>query len=243
MPWTVQTVQAVVFTSEQPSAYDLFEPAFGYRAANFQNAPPPMIGTMAASVADHRQYTVQVTPGRIDVSISPIAAANDPAIFVPLPAADLAKEQLATAIATIATRCATVGRLAWVVRSVLRTDTANEATNLFADYVGLPADRIGTLDNILQTNRQTAMPGLQDALLNRLIVWRTEMMQMIDVNTGFGGQPTITQRDHYAISLNVDLNVIPRSGTLPTARVGELVHELAQLSVEFAAINAPRVTV
>ncbi len=100
-------------------------------------------------------------------------------------------------------------------------------------------------DNFLQTNRPIEMPGLQDAVLNRLVQWRTETVQLLDISAvmGTAGVPTVTQRERHAISLNVDLNVIPLKGVLPGDRVGELVHDLARLSTEFAATDAPGIAV
>ncbi len=245
MPWAIQTVQAVVFTPDQPSAYGLFEAAFGRAPTTFQTATAPAIGTMASAVGTDGQRTIQVTPGRIDIFASPIPTMTEPVPFVPLPEPVKAKESLSAAAAAVAGKCSTVLRLAWVVRSVHETVTDLAAADLFSEYSGLPRARMSERDNFLQTNRPIEMPGLQDAVLNRLVQWRTETVQLLDISAvmGTAGVPTVTQRERHAISLNVDLNVIPLKGVLPGDRVGELVHDLARLSTEFAATDAPGIAV
>lgn len=245
MPWAIQTVQAVVFTPDQPSAYGLFEAAFGRAPTTLQTATAPAIGTMAAETGADGQWTIQVTPGRIDIFASPIMTMTEPAPFVPLPGPGKAKESLSAVAAVVADMCATVNRLAWVVRSVCETDTDLAAADLFSECSGLPRAKVSTRDNFLQTNRPIEMPGLQDAVLNRLIQWRTEMVQFFDISAvmGTAGTPTFTQQERHAISLNVDLNIIPQAGVLPSDRVRELVHDLARLSAEFTAADVPGIAV
>lgn len=245
MPWAIQTVQAVVFTPDQPSAYGLFEAAFGRSPTTFQTATAPAVGTMAADVSDDGQRTIQVTPGRIDVFVSPLTTTTAPSPFTPLPRPTQAKEGVCAAAAVVAGGCTVVHRLAWVVRSVCETGTALEAAGLFSDHSGLPREKMGERDNLVQTNRPIEMPNLSGAVLNRLAQWRMETVQLFDISAviGAAGAPTVTQTERHALSLNVDLNVIPSTGVLPGDMVGELVHDLARLSTEFATSDVPGIAV
>ena len=246
MPLALQLVQAVLFTPEPPSPLDVFSAAFGIPPAQFQQAPPPALGSVAVGIAHGRNLVLQSQPGRVDLFAAAVDPGNPEAVpgqFAPVHEPEAAIDQIESAIGTVAARLPSINRLAFVLRYVESVPDANRSADRFSELTGLPRDRVGLTDNILQVANPSTLPDLPSSVLNLLCKWQTERIMALSIS--FAPGTTVAPAagctiEHHAISLNVDVNVIPQDGAIPLPRVDELLHRLREIAVETGGTAAAR---
>ena len=241
MPLAVQFVQAAVFTPDQAAPYDLFVAAFGVPPTQLQPAQPPLMGTVALAVADGRNLVLQVTPGRHDLftaSVENQAENALPGQFTPVVNPEGAIELVAAAAARLAGTRTTVNRINLAIRYVQPVENSAEASALFALLTGIPPERVGASDNIFQSNNPGTIEKLPGAMLARTQRWQTEQIVVVTLPSfppmSVGAPLSVNRRENYAVSLNVDVGVIPQDGVIPVDMVGDLFHQAREIAVGLA---------
>lgn len=230
MPWATQTVQVVIFTPDQPSAYDVLRQAFECSPTNFQVAPPPAVGGFASAPADGRLYTAQIAPGRIDLVIGPFVPTDEAPTFAPLPG-DRAAHDVVEAALRVLSSCSAAMRISLAVRRVYGVSDDDESVSVFARITGVDPARLGPRDNVFQTNHPSQLPDMLGVSHNRITQCRTELSQMINITAGPGVVQQVVTRERRAVTLTHESNVLSTVGPLPRDKLGALMH-LVQHAVE-----------
>lgn len=217
MNWLADSLHCVVFSQPTMAVPDALQPwlrLFGSAPQSYQqNLQGAVFGSMSSGTIGQYQISIAAQPGRMELAILPI----------PYPAPDASLpviRDIATAFAVLQGYSDTLLETGGAIRVALilnlsgqtaDAETAKEKFKQSIHYENLPT---GATDLSFALNIRTpiSLPthtatGLE---MNRVCRWGTSMHQLVQVQVGVGGPaPTVVKETH-VVTLQLDLNTIPR---------------------------------
>jgi hypothetical protein len=235
--WGVQSMQAVWFTSGQPSQRTvdvIFSDLVGANPSSLHNLQPG--GGVASALVQQTLFRLQLQPGRIDLFLHPqTQGGSSVPLFLDVKSAINELRQKVTAGVAPAVD---VVRPAVVVNVSQPLPSIEAVSDLILANLGFTVPFRDGSDLIFQVNRRTdlkSIPGLQ---VNRLLKWTEETFQNVLIAASGTALPALTTN---LATLSVDVNLVP------TARIfsadeqkhifGELVDEAERL-VDLKSLRA-----
>ncbi|MBN2628952.1 MAG: hypothetical protein JXR75_00265 [Rhodobacteraceae bacterium] len=220
--WKLQTIQAIWFITDLnvTPANTLFKIAFGHDPDNFQTnralGPGNSFLSHAAGHIDGMTVTFSVQPGRLSLAITPFQQEID--FSQPFLSIDQASatEMHARAANAISEYLNGVVRNATVASFVMPVASYAEAAQVIfgLTHTDLSAENVSDIE--FQMNRPTTADD--GAVVNRLLKYNVLGMQVVVGNQpGIAATHEALRSDLHAVSLMIDVNVVPNRGILDSA--------------------------
>lgn len=184
-----------------------------------------------------RRLTLQIQPGLIDWSVSPLvkAAEEDPDILVgPFP--DVLAS-LAKVAAPWLPSAPALTRFAFGAILVQPVENVRGGYVLIQRYLpSVVVDPDGSSDLFYQINRRrTSTSQIEGLRINRLSKWSVQVAQRVTVTLGTDGVAARTLGQEVGCRLELDINTAQDSASaLPAERLVALLQELTDLATEIA---------
>jgi hypothetical protein len=185
-----------------------------------------------------RRLTLQIQPGRIDWSVTPIINAGEEFTSVPVlgPFPDVITS-LSKVVSPWLPLAPDVKRLAFGATLLQPVENVRSGYGLIQNYLQrFHPDLEGASDFLYQINRPrpsgTHLPGLS---INRLMRWSVQVAKRVMLTLGGEGAATRTLGDEAACRLELDINTAPDfPGLLPGYQLALLLQETTDLGREIA---------
>jgi len=232
--WAAQSVRSVIFSIEFDNlrANELYVLGFKQQPSGFQSAPP---GTPFASsnATGHEKLgfaTLQMTPGRIDLSIVPSQSQNRKPGTVP-ELVDLGGsldliQQASTAVCAKVTK---VSRLAFILDLVKSVTSQADANALLSEVAPQPIDPESIFDYLLQYTKKYELRSFADIKINIVYRWAATQVQQFVLPSGFGISSIPTApTSFYIATVTLDVNTIPEITEIEAARADAIFRELRE---------------
>lgn len=214
LQWNAESVQASFFTGRphELSASAMFKKAFNEEPGATNESMHPQVGRVGAASSIPQNgftYTIQLQPGRCDVSVTPMADAVTMGSYPPK-ISDVVAEitKVCTALENASVGVSQVGRSAVICRLVKNFERIEEANHEIGKVLPVKFDLETERDFAIQMNRR----GTQDGFaINRLVKWSVEPVQFFGSANGDPTQATMF-REFWSSVILMDFNtVVPRS--------------------------------
>lgn len=212
----VQSLQCAWFTPLAPSsAQELFQLLIGDApsSSNAQKLPNGQQASFAEGAAGQFSVSIQVQPGRTDLFLTPqMTAESALAAFPVVPLFDDPETSFAEAARLIAAfpDVGGVHRVAMVCNLAELFGSPTEAAqSLMAEAkLEMPVSDIDEF--FLRVNKRRASEALPEVVLNRLLAWKVETIQLVTMGGGphstFSAHASPQAMQQFNAGLTVDIN-------------------------------------
>ncbi len=184
-----------------------------------------------------RRIALQIQPGRIEWSATPVIKAEDELSNVPTlgPFPDVIASLLKVVVPWLP-MSPVLKRLAFGAVLLQPVENGLAGYVLIQKYLQtMRPDLDGASEFFYQINRPrpsaTQIRGLR---INRLMRWSVQVAQRMTLTLGAGGPEARTLGEEAACRLEFDINTTPDFGVLPADHLGAVLQEMTELGREIA---------
>ncbi len=234
--WQVESMRVTVFPSDVvPVEQSWWDDIIGVPAETVTSRSKAG-QYQAEGDFEARRLRLQIQPGRIDWSVTPIIKAEDELTPVLGPLPDVLTS-LSKVVSPWLSLASEMKRLAFGATLLQPVENGPAGYALIQKYLHrLHPDLDGASDFFYQINRPrpsgTQVPGLR---INRLMRWSVQVAQRMALTLGGGGAVTRNLGEETACRLELDINTAPDfPGLLPAEHLTVILHEMMEFGREIA---------
>jgi hypothetical protein len=229
--WQASQLQLVLFTQRAlPLSTDIFS-AFAGAPPDVQEDRPKELARRQVGSMNGAQLSVQITPIRVDIVLSPALNVENPYSIGELKS-QLTQFAKATLDWLPAWEVPTT-RLSLVVRAVAPGGSLEACYQILKDNLRSVRVRPGEMNEfIFRVNWKAKTATLREGYYNRITTWSAVQFKMSGMVGPEQGVPIATQQ---FAQVEMDLNTPQdRSTALPSDRLTTIYRDLLQLALEIA---------